>query len=505
MGRKKGVIFSYIFMATEAVSSMLFTPFVIRCLGAEEYGIYGLVASITSYLYLLDLGVGNAIVRYMVKFHANNDKKNEQNVLAITMVFYSIIVAVIILAGQLLNYFIPTLFGDGLTAEQHIVAQKMLNITVLTAAATLFFAPLKKTLIAYERFATSKSIDIFKVMFKIILGFVVLLSGGKGVAVVAVNLIVTVAAGLVETVYVFGKIKLFPKYTKPEKGFISSIVGFSSFIMIQMIATQINAMVGQVLIGMFVSSSAVILALYTAGTQITTYYQSFGSTINGVLMPGVTRMIEQKATTKEIQNEMVKVSRLLFAFLGIIFVGFLVCGKEFMVAWAGEGYEKSYYVAIILMIPMLFSLAQSIGTQVLWAMDKHKEQSILKLAISVVATVIIIVLIQWDGLLGATIGTAFAYLVGDVVVMNIIFKKHIKISVKGYWFGMFKGILPCLIISGVVGFLVSLTNLSGWSAILVEGGCTCIAYGISMLIFGMNTYEKNLLTKIPMVKKFIKI
>ena len=63
MGRKQGVILSYILMIFEVLSTLLITPFLIRTLGQAEYGVYKLSASITAYLLLLDLGVGNAIIR----------------------------------------------------------------------------------------------------------------------------------------------------------------------------------------------------------------------------------------------------------------------------------------------------------------------------------------------------------------------------------------------------------------------------------------------------------
>ena len=74
MNRKTGVILSYVLLIVEIFSTLLFTPFLIRSLGQAEYGIYQLVISITAYLALLDLGVGNSVIRYIAKYRANNDK-----------------------------------------------------------------------------------------------------------------------------------------------------------------------------------------------------------------------------------------------------------------------------------------------------------------------------------------------------------------------------------------------------------------------------------------------
>ena len=67
MTRKIGVILSYVLMLIEVLSTLILTPFIIRTLGQAEYGVYKLVIAINAYLLLLDLGVGNAIIRYIAK------------------------------------------------------------------------------------------------------------------------------------------------------------------------------------------------------------------------------------------------------------------------------------------------------------------------------------------------------------------------------------------------------------------------------------------------------
>ncbi len=52
-------------MIVEVVSAMLFTPFLIRMLGQSQYAVYQLTSQISAYLMLLDLGIGNAVIRYM--------------------------------------------------------------------------------------------------------------------------------------------------------------------------------------------------------------------------------------------------------------------------------------------------------------------------------------------------------------------------------------------------------------------------------------------------------
>lgn len=503
MGRKKGVIFSYILMFVEAISSIVFTPYLIKCLGQEEYGIYGLVASITAYLYLLDLGVGNAIIRYMAKFRFKKDRISEKNLLAITIIFYLLIGIVIISVGEIIKESIPQLFNVGLNSEQLRLTQNMMRITIFTTVATLLFSPFKKIVLAYEKFVFSKSLDIFKIAIRVLLSFIVLFLGGRAIEVLMINLIITILVGLINLSYVYVKLKLIPKLIKVEFKFVKEIVGYSFFIMIQMIATQINAMANHILIGAFVYSSAIILGVYTVGTQITTYFQSFGTAMNGVLMPGVVKMIEKQSSINVIEKEMIKVSRLIFMVLGLIWIGFLVCGKQFVLLWAGLENIEAYYVIIIIMTPMLFYLSEAIGTQILWAMNQHKIQAYLKIFVAIFNIFLTILLIKWNPLLGAAIGTGIAFLIGDVVVMNVVFKKNIGISLLNFYKGLFKGIVPCLILTTLCGFLFSLIDITGWLGLITNISFMCIIYVILMYFIGLNSSEKNILRGIPIIGKII--
>ena len=150
------------------------------------------------------------------------------------------------------------------------------------------------------------------------------------------------------------------------------------------------------------------------------------------------------------------------------------------------------------MFAYLFILTESIGTQILWAMNKHKEQSILKIIIVLLNIILTILLIMWNPLIGATIGTFISLFLGDIVVMNIIFKRKLKINLKNYYFGIFKGIIPCLIVSTLIGFVLKQFLPNGWLWLCLKVFIVLIVYGITMLLFGANEYEKN------MLKSFIK-
>ena len=63
-------------------------PYMLRMLGQSEYGLYSLAASIIAYLTVLDLGFGNAIVRYTAKFEAEGKKREQQEMFGMFFLLY---------------------------------------------------------------------------------------------------------------------------------------------------------------------------------------------------------------------------------------------------------------------------------------------------------------------------------------------------------------------------------------------------------------------------------
>lgn len=493
MDRKIGALLSYVHMIFEVLSTLLLTPFIISSLGNAEYGVYKLIAAITSYLLLLDLGMGNSVVRYVAKFKENQDTESSRKYLGVCLVFYGIVSVVVLLLGGVLIVCFQDIFATGLTSAEISLSKKLLVLTVLNAAVTLGTSVFYNILIAYSKFALSKGSSILQIIVRIIVTAIALKLGYKSLAIVSINLILTILMRGYYAFYVLRVMKLRPKLKGANAAFIKEIVAYSAFILLQMIATQINAQADQVLLGMFVASSATIIGIYGVGSQIVQYFQSIGHALGGVLMPGVVKLVESGAGPRELEREMVRIGRYSLTILGMIFVGFLVNGKSFLMLWVGAGYEQGYYVALMLMFAHMLIMTESIGTQILWAKNKHQMQSVIKFAIVVVNVALTIFLIKWNPLIGATIGTVISLMLGDVLSMNIVFRKEIGISLKSYYGGLFKGILPCLLLSAVSGYVVLLLPVSGLLGFVLNLAVMVSVYMAAMWLFGFNESEKKMI------------
>lgn len=505
MNRKIGVLFSYVLMIFEVLNTLILTPFMIRILGQSEFGVYKLIVAINGYLLLLDLGIGNATVKYISKFRINNNKENERKFLGIVILYYCVIAILTLILGFILTYIFPFVFSKGLSIVEISLGQKLIFITMVSSAITLGTSAFYNVLIAYEKFSITKGFQILVIIFRLVFSFLILCLGYGSLGIVILNLIFTIFSRSFYTLYVLFKIKLIPIFKGFDKKLIKDVIFYSSWILLQMIATQFNASLDQILLGSLVLNSSLILAIYGIGSQICQYFQQIGSVFNGVLMPGIVKFIEKKPSAFQIRKEMVRLGRYMFMVLILIFGVFLVEGKEFIYLWAGKENISAYYVAIILMSIYLFVLSKSVATQILWALNEHKEQAILKFVVVILNIFISIILIKINPLLGATIGTFISILIGDVIVMDFVLYKKLKIDIFKYYLELFKGILPSILITVVFGILIN-NFFSGYSILFfcLKSFIMVLIYTICMYLFGINDDEKKLIHSIlfSIVNKF---
>ena len=81
--RKIGAMLSYFVIGLNMIVGILYTPFLIRKLGQAEYGLYSIVNSVISYLTIMDMGFGNAIIIYTSRYLNQGDKEKQDKLMQI--------------------------------------------------------------------------------------------------------------------------------------------------------------------------------------------------------------------------------------------------------------------------------------------------------------------------------------------------------------------------------------------------------------------------------------
>src|SRR5215510_12301500 len=84
-----GTATKYLLLAVNIALGVFLMPFTLRHLGVAEYGLWMLVASMTYYFQLLDLGYGSGVVRHLAEADARHDLDRVNQIASTFVVVYA--------------------------------------------------------------------------------------------------------------------------------------------------------------------------------------------------------------------------------------------------------------------------------------------------------------------------------------------------------------------------------------------------------------------------------
>ncbi len=502
MNRRIGVIFSYVLIVSEAVFSLVLTPYIIRMLGQGEYGVYKLNETITSYLLLLDLGVGHAVVRWIAEYRTKGDKRGIEGFLGLSTLFYLGVSLLTIVGGYTLIILCPHFLAEGLSPSELLLEKKLLSITTINAAITIGTVPFVNTIVGYERFVFSKCVSIGQIIIRSIFFYAALMWGFGSVGLAVAQLIITIIARLITMIYVFGVLNIHLVFKVSDRNVITEVVSYSALFFLLTISTQINNSLDNVLLAVFVPNASRLIAIYSVALQITYYFISIGNGMTNVLMPGVVRMVENGASNETLCKEMIRIGRIVLSFAALLLVGFFVCGKRFIFLWVGNEYVDAFYISFPLLIVYMFMTSQGIGDDILCAKKKIKEYTIIRTAVLVINIGLSLLLIRWNPICGVMIGTLISLVLGCAFASIIMYKKHIELDLKLYFKELLSGILPVVFLTGMFGSLVSYFINEDVIGLIILIVIISFIYFVLLWNMGLKQYEKDYY--VGVIKSFIR-
>lgn len=485
---KKGALLSYANIFLTNIIGLILTPFIIRSLGDSEYGLYTLIGAFVGYLSIMDLGLNNTIVRYVSKYRAENDKKGEENFLGTTMMIYLLISFIIVIAGIVIYYQLDRIFGGSLTFSEMEKAKTMFVILIFNLGITLPGGAFTAICNAYEKFVFPRALNIIKYLIRSLLVYVILTQGADSIGLVILDTVVNVVTIALTFSYSYFKLKARFRFKGFNKVMVGEIFSYSMWIFIFAIISQLQWKGGQMIIGMRLNTTEV--AIYAVGIMLGTYYGAFSGAISNLFLPRATQMTVKKATHRELTNMMVKIARFSLFSLIIIFIGFVILGKEFIYLWVGDTYEKSYLIAIIIMIGYTLPLIQTFANSLLEANKLFKFKTLVYFLFLSAGTLIGYFVVTKHGIVSVIISLVGCWLLAQIV-MNVFYAKRLGLQIKYFIVEVSKGLLSVSVLTLVLAYFINLLNFQqSWLSFVFKGGVISIVYLILLYKLGMNKEEK---------------
>lgn len=448
-GNKKiAVAISYITMMIQFVVVFLVTPYLLNRLGKTEYGLYQLVSSTVSYLSLLGFGFSASYLRFFSRFDSKKDNEGIAVLNGMFMTAFLMMSSLCILLGIIFSYNIPFIFGNSITASQYSTTRLMIILLSCNMALAFPKSIFVCNVTAHEKFVFQKSLLLFIEIVSPFLQILFVFIFPSAISVSVAIIISSIIDVVMNVIYNMICLKMKFDFRHFDWQLMRELLGFTFFIFLNQILDLLSSTsIDNYLVGRIKGTDDV--TVYSMGGKISQMFYSIAAPISTIFIPTIYKIVEQTRDYEKLSRVFTKVGKIQFSILYFILIGFILWGKQFMLLWIGEGYNDSYYIAIILMGSLIVALSQNIGIEIQRAVNKHKARSIVYLIIDIANVIISIPLIRYLGAVGASVGTAIAMILGTIIFMNIYYQITIGIDVRDYWLNLIKIVvytIPCILV-----------------------------------------------------------
>ena len=361
----KGSMWTLAGQVAPLLVSLVTTPFVIRMLGAEGYGVFILIGLIPTYFGFADFGMSIASTKFGSEAYAANDPDREARVVRTAAVIAFLASLPVALAIALLSGGIITLFNvpDHLRGE----ASFALKFAAVTFVVSFLNGILNTPQLARLRMDLNTLVTSgFRIIGIAATPIVIYLGGGILGAVVV--LFVASVLTLVGHLYVSGRLLPTLFDITLDSRAVRALVRFGSALVSVGIAGVILINIEKGLLASLVSVKA--LAYYTVAFMLANMMVLFSNTMIQSLVPAFSQLnqLDSRAQFEALYTRIVKV-----CVIGLIPVAaFLIfAARDLIGVWAGSEFSvQSTTPFYILLAGLLLSVPGYIPYSVLMGIGK---------------------------------------------------------------------------------------------------------------------------------------
>lgn len=402
------------------------TPYIVRGLGAEGYGVFGAVSVLLGYLSFLDLGFGWGLIKFAAEYHAQGDRRALGAAVATTFVMMTVIGAVVAagvyasapwLVAHALNV-------DGPLRHTAITAVRLSGVTfAIGLIASVFGAALR----GLQRFESINALQAIAGALQVGLSLCALWLGYGLVGVCVSSLVViTVSAGvqyglLMQT----GATSAWPR---PSFSVGRRIWGFSAYTAVSRLGTQTLYQVEKIVIGVLLPVAA--LGYYMVPFNLAFKLAGVAGAIGVAVFPAMSGLYAARQRD-DAAVLLDRASRYTLCALLPPAVFLLVVGPQFIAAWIGPEFAgEGGLVLRLLVLAFLLNGVFSVDAITLDAAGRPDLTALQVTLAGVTNLVISVPLVYMFGAAGGAVSLCVSMLVLSAGVLRETHRLGLSTSVS---------------------------------------------------------------------------
>lgn len=461
--------------------SFLFWPYIVESLGDSSYGIFALVSTVIGYFSLLDLGLGNAVVKYVAEY-AGQDREQTEEVIGVALSIFLVAglvgILIILSIARVLATEVMKVPPELVDAAYHAFCAASLGF-FFTMLLTLFTA-VTNGLSRYD--ISSSAMAVMGITTTV--GAVLLLrSGFSLIHLVWLNVLVPM---LVVVFYAIMVRRLLPHVSfrpRLNRRTLKQILHFGMFAMLSRVTDVVSGQVNLLIIGAVLGVASV--TYYVIPFTILSRLTNLLCRIGMVIFPAISELQGQNRPDT-IRELYLTTSRIILSFTAAFTVPLLVFGVDFLRLWMDPEFaERGGLVLQLITGAVFLTLCTNVPTFVVNGLGKPKISGVAAIC---TATLFLILMIP-GAMFGGIVGVAAAQLISAAVVAPL-FIRYVNCRVLELPFrqllteSYLRPLLAAVVVGGLL-LLVPSERIDNLFVLLAVMGAGAGLYLLLALLFGV--------------------
>ena len=483
----QNVSVNYLVAGTELLIGVFMLPFNVAHLGQSAYGLWILVASVTIYFSMFDMGYGVAQVKFAAKYRAERDTAALNEIASTMFCVFSGVGAFTFALALLLSFNLGRFFP--VTAAQAQTGQIVLLVISAYVALGFPASVFGGIVNGFQRTYLNGIVAFITAIVVAGVNVAVLLAGYGLAELVAATTAVRILSYLLYALNayrVFPALRIRPQYFRRER--LREVTGFSVFILIIDLANKLNYSTDTIVIGAFMGTSAV--AIWAVAQRLIEIVQRITDQLNAVLFP----VVVDNSTVQRLdrlQKILVQGTRLSLAMVVPLATVLGLTARPLVMLWVGPAFSASVNVIYILSIVVALRVGNATSAVILKGSDLHKFLAFSNLSMAAGNLILSVLLVRVYGLIGVAIGTLIPI---TVFSMFVVFPAACRRVGMPVFTVLRKSVWPATWPAIIMGLFIAVTRggIEGsWTLVLLQSLVAALIYAGLFLLFAISRDERD--------------
>ena len=467
----------YIRLGITMVISFFMTRVMLQQLGAEDYGLNNLVASVVSMFSFINGSMGTAVQRfYSIEIGKGNQEKLGL-VFGVGLYLHILVAIITLLIAEFFAFFF--LHKLNIPPERMFAAQVVFQISLLSLVLNIINVPYAALLRAREMFSKTAIVDVLQAVLRLgVIYLLIHINFDKLITLSVLNLVITlIYVGLL--FFLARRFKEAHNGPMRDKDLIKQMLSFISMLLVTVFAQLVKTQGIVILINLFFG--LIVNAAYAVAVQVSHVVNSFVMNFKQSMIPQM--MSAYGASDKQAMNKIINMgTKITFILLLIISIPVIFESQFVLDIWLKTPPEHAAKLVALVLISINISSFTYFHYQGVHATGKIMAQQIWMSSLFVANIIIIYVVFKLGANFEAALYVNMLISLIQCVVNLYYANKNYDYDVR---FFLVHILLPCIISVSII----TIVGLSFTHWMSPSFGRFCLTFIVTeLLIIGLGYF-----------------